>query len=181
MKRLHRTQLLCVPRMLGNGVHFLVMNKTVSDSLAKWAVSQSWLHQWDKHRDWEYLWIDACIYIHVWVCRNLPSGAAGLLRSILAHTTPFASPGRVPERNHVYYGSHLLTKIGAVAHLKTAATIVKAARAFPFKLPRFICSKILASRLQFSRHSPYLRVEIWGKFRETQLSRCWGPREWIQE
>lgn len=44
MKRLHRTQLLSVPGTLGSRVHFPVMNKTVSDSLAKRAVARSCFH-----------------------------------------------------------------------------------------------------------------------------------------
>lgn len=120
MKRLHGTQLLSVPRTLGNGVHFPVMNNAVSDSLAERAVAQSCVQPganvgWGGVRKG---------YVHV---DGDAGSSRGELQLAAARVASLASPGWFPERGHFYYGNNLFIKIGA-------AEVVKGAQGFPFGL-----------------------------------------------
>lgn len=113
MKRLHRTQLLSVLQMLGNRVHFPVMNNVLSDSLAKGAV----VSPRGRCGDVEYLGRVLSVEVQMWGCRSLPLGDS-------------SSSVWLPKRDHLYCGNHSLLKLGA-------AEVVKGAPVVPFGVSRF--------------------------------------------
>lgn len=63
-------------------------------------------------------------YVHV---DGDAGSSRGMLRLVAARLASLASPGRLPERDHLCYGNHLLIKTGA-------AGMVKGAQVFPVRL-----------------------------------------------
>lgn len=87
-----------------------------------------------------------------WRCGDAGS-SPGILQLMGAHVASLASPGWLPERDCVYYGSHLLIKI-------RATEMVKGAQAFPFRLSWFHLLEALGFQAGFVQAEP-ARREIW--------------------